>query len=92
MEILITIFNRLPDLFNLQYASFPGPHISRMCKKWFRFCPKFLDLYASIYGKSIRTQRIDESEAKTPPVHVRQRRLELHSGIVIEKLFQFNLN
>jgi hypothetical protein len=45
-----------------------------------------------ILSKSVRTQRIDESEAKTPPVHVRQRRLELHSGIVIEKLFQFNLN
>jgi hypothetical protein len=43
---------QLPTRTKVKQIKIVDPRISRMIKKSLKICPKFLDLYASIYGNS----------------------------------------
>jgi hypothetical protein len=51
----------------IQLDHFCGPHISQIANKQFRFCSKFLDLYASVYGRII-SQKNNEIKSHTVTV------------------------
>ncbi len=55
--LIIQIWFYLDDMFH-------DPGISRIVKILVKFCPKFLDLYASIYGNHIKRRLLYCSETR----------------------------